>query len=56
MYADLFAKMYDTPEWDAVRTRNGWTNLYKPLDEFYAFLEKQENEMETLMKTLGFLQ
>jgi len=54
-YADLLGTMYDTPEWETVRARNGWTNLYKPLDEFYAFLEKQEKEMGDLMKTLGFL-
>ena len=55
-YADLFAKMYETPEWETVRARNGWTNLYKPLDEFYAFLEKQEKDLEELMKALGFLE
>ncbi len=54
-YAELLAKMYETPEWETVRARNGWTNLYKPLDEFSAFLEKQEKEMGDLMKALGFL-
>ncbi len=54
-YAELLAKMYETPEWETVRARNGWTNLYKPLDEFSAFLEKQEKEMGDLMKTLGFM-
>ncbi len=54
-YADLLKKMYATPEWETVRARNGWTNLYKPLDEFYGFLEAQEKLIGDLMKTLGFL-
>jgi putative tricarboxylic transport membrane protein len=55
-FAELFAKMYDMPEWETVRARNGWINLYKPLDEFYAFLEQQEKEIGDLMRTLGFLE
>jgi putative tricarboxylic transport membrane protein len=55
-FADLLKKMYDTPEWETVRARNGWVNLYKPLDEFYAFLEEQEKIMGDLMRELEFLE
>lgn len=55
MYMDALRKMYDTPEWEVVRARNGWVNIYKPGDEFTAFLEKQEKVLATLMKKLGFL-
>lgn len=54
-YQAAFAKMYDTPEWEAVRTRNGWVDIYNPGDDFTAFLEKQEQEIGGLMKELGFL-
>ncbi len=54
-YADLLKKMYDTPEWEVVRARNGWVNLYKPGAEFYAFLEQQEKIIGDLMRELGFL-
>ena len=37
-YADVLGKMYDTPEWETVRSRNGWVNVYKPGSEFYSFL------------------
>jgi putative tricarboxylic transport membrane protein len=47
--------MYDTPEWEVVRARNGWTNLYQPTDEFRKFLEDQEKTIGSLMKNLGFL-
>lgn len=55
-YADVLKKMYDTPEWETVRARNGWVNLYKPGAEFYAFLEEQEKIIGDLMRELGFLE
>ena len=54
-YADVLGKMYDTPEWETVRSRNGWVNVYKPGDEFYKFLEEQEQQVGDLMRELGFL-
>jgi putative tricarboxylic transport membrane protein len=51
----VLKKMYDTPEWETVRARNGWANLYQPTSEFKTFLEKQEKIIGTLMKDLGFL-
>ncbi|VAW24373.1 Tripartite tricarboxylate transporter TctC family [hydrothermal vent metagenome] len=54
-YQDVIAKMYDTPEWEAVRARNGWVNIYNSGDDFRAFLENQETVIGDLMKQLGFL-
>ncbi len=54
-YIAVLEKMYTTKEWEAVRARNGWVNIFNPGDEFTAFLEKQENVIATLMKKLGFL-
>ncbi len=48
-------KMYTTPEWEAVRARNGWVNIFNPDDKFVAFLEGQEKVIGDLMKELGFL-
>ena len=47
--------MYKTPEWETVRSRNGWVNVYKNADEFYTFLEQQEEQLGSLMKELGFI-
>ncbi len=55
MYQDAIAKMYATPEWEAVRARNGWVNIHNPGDEFKTFLEGQEKVIGDLMKKLGFL-
>ncbi len=54
-YQDAIAKMYDTPEWEDVRSRNGWVNIHNPGDDFKAFLEDQEKAIGDLMKKLGFL-
>ena len=54
-YQMAIAKMYDTPEWEEVRARNGWQNIHNSGDDFETFLEGQEKEIESLMKQLGFL-
>jgi putative tricarboxylic transport membrane protein len=54
-YRDVLAKMYDTPEWEQVRARNGWVNIHNPGDDFSQFLENQEKQIGDLMRKLGFL-
>lgn len=54
-FAKVFADMYKTKEWEEVRARNGWSNLYKPTAAFKTFLEKQEEGISSLMKEMGFL-
>lgn len=55
MYQDALMKMYDTPEWEEVRARNGWVNIHNNGDDFLSFLENQEQVMGDLMRELGFL-
>ena len=55
MYQDALAKMYETPEWEEVRARNGWVNIHNNGSDFEAFLEDQEKVIGDLMKKLGFL-
>ncbi len=54
-YVAALEKMYTTPEWETVRARNGWVNIFNPGDKFVAFLEGQEKEIGDLMRELGFL-
>jgi len=54
-FNSVLKKMYDTPEWEVVRKRNGWTNLYQPGEKFRKFLEEQEKTIGSLMKEMGFL-
>ena len=54
-YVKVLGAMYETPEWEAVRKRNGWANIYNPGKDFVKFLEEQESLISSLMKELGFL-
>jgi len=54
-YQEVLAKMYDTPEWEDVRARNGWVNIHNSGENFRTFLENQEQIIGDLMKKLGFL-
>ena len=42
-------------EWEAVRKRNAWVNIYNPDKKFVKFLEKQTVEMTGLLKNLGVI-
>ena len=55
MYRAAIKKMYGTPEWEAVRARNGWVNIHNSGADFEKFLENQEKVIKTLMTQLGFL-
>ena len=54
-YQAALEQMYDTPEWEEVRSRNGWVNIHNSGDDFRTFLEAQETVIGDLMKKLGFL-
>ncbi len=54
-FVDVLEKMYDTPEWEVVRARYGWTEIFNADQDFVAFLENQEKVMGDLMRELGFL-
>ena len=51
----MLGKVMKTPEWEAVRKRNAWVNIYNSDKDFVKFLEKQTVEMTTLMKKLGVI-
>ena len=54
-YRKAIAAMYATPEWKAVRDRNGWVDIHNSGKDFVAFLENQEKVIKALMQQLGFL-
>jgi len=54
-YAGKFGDMQKTSQWEAVRARYGWANNYIPGDDFYAFLEKEEGKMKTMLTDMGFI-
>jgi len=52
-FGDLLEKMYDTKEWEDIRLKRGWSNLYISGNKFVEFLSGQEKEMGLLMDELG---
>ena len=52
-FKELLLKMYDTKEWEEIRLKRGWTNLYIRGDKLAEFLKEQEKEMAQLMDELG---
>jgi putative tricarboxylic transport membrane protein len=54
-YVAALDKMYATTEWEEVRARNGWVEIFNPGDAFVTFLEGQEQQIGDLMRELGFL-
>ena len=53
--AKMLGDVQKTPEWEAVRARNAWVNIYNPDKKFVKFLENQTKEMTALMKKLGVI-
>jgi putative tricarboxylic transport membrane protein len=53
--AKMLGDVQKTPEWETVRARNAWVNIYNPDKKFVKFLKKQTKEMTTLMKKLGVI-
>ena len=54
-YTEKLRKLQQTPEWEAVRARNGWLNLFQEKDAFIKSLEQQEAQLRVVMKELGFI-
>lgn len=52
-WADALSEMSQTPEWDDVCKKNGWTKVYMGPDEFKQFLEKTNEEYKTLLQDVG---
>ena len=51
----MLGKVMETPEWEAVRKRNAWVNIYNSDKDFVKFLDAQTVEMTALMKKLGVI-
>ncbi|MBK0398309.1 tripartite tricarboxylate transporter substrate binding protein [Limibaculum sp. M0105] len=54
-YVSALERMLGTPEWEAIRSRYGWVELFKTGDDFKAFLLVQEKQIGQLMQMLGFI-
>ena len=58
LYQDMMytvSQIVATEAFEKVRARNGWSSLHMEGQEFYQYLEAQEQDIGNLMRELGFL-
>jgi putative tricarboxylic transport membrane protein len=46
-------RLQGTPEWREALERNGWTDFFKPGDEFARFLESEDRRVDGIIADLG---
>ena len=47
--------MHDTPEWQEVVEKNGWTDDFKTGDDFGDFIDEQDERVSSTLEELGLL-
>jgi putative tricarboxylic transport membrane protein len=52
-FQELLLEMYGTKEWEEIRLKRGWANLFISGENFIEFLNDQRMEMAVLMAELG---
>ena len=50
---DAIGRLHDTPAWQEALDRNGWTDFFKPGDEFTEFLRSEDERVDTIIADLG---
>ena len=51
--AGLVGRMYESKEWKAALTENGWTDAYLPAGEFETFLKSESDRVKGVLSDLG---
>lgn len=54
--SDAMARMVDSPAWKQTIATQEWTNMYQPADEFAAFLKRDTEQVEGVLKDIGLVQ
>jgi putative tricarboxylic transport membrane protein len=53
---DVVGQMVESEAWQSTLEDHAWLDLYLPPDEFAAFLEKDAQQVETVLKDIGLVQ
>jgi putative tricarboxylic transport membrane protein len=51
----VVTKMHDSDAWKQALEKNGWTDYFKPGDEFKTFLSEQQTTIEGTLKDIGLI-
>jgi putative tricarboxylic transport membrane protein len=52
---DLVTEMHDSPEWQEALEANGWTDAFKPGEEFESFLTSESERVQGVLSGLGLV-
>jgi putative tricarboxylic transport membrane protein len=46
-------KLHDSPEWKAALEKNGWTDFFKPGDEFRSYMDSESKRVKAVLGDIG---
>ncbi|MFZ5910954.1 MAG: Bug family tripartite tricarboxylate transporter substrate binding protein [Chloroflexota bacterium] len=52
----VIEKMHDSPEWQQALEANGWSDFFKPGDEFGTFLNDEITRIEGVLRDIGLIE
>jgi putative tricarboxylic transport membrane protein len=50
---DAITKLHDSPEWKQALEKNGWTDFFKPGDEFKTFMDSETTRVKDVLADIG---
>jgi putative tricarboxylic transport membrane protein len=50
---EAITKLHDSPEWKAALKKNGWTDFFKPGDEFQSYIDSETKRVKTVLGDIG---
>ncbi len=50
---EAITKLHDSAEWKAALEKNGWTDFFKPGDEFKSYMDSETKRVKTVLGDIG---
>ena len=50
---EAITKLHDSAEWQAALKKNGWTDFFKPGDEFRSYMDSETKRVKTVLGDIG---
>ena len=50
---DAITKLHGSPEWNQGVEKNGWTDFFKPGDEFKSFMDSESTRVKDVLSDIG---
>jgi len=50
---EAITKLHDSPQWKAALKKNGWTDFFKPGDEFKSYMASETTRVKAVLGDIG---